>query len=145
MSLGEVLDTIVHSAFAVRVAPIHEQSDEEWDRQVAVDLGAVHRSMRSLWGHLSASFERTHRAACILLISSVHADDRSARAPGLCCLQGRAISTRTAAISRVRHAPAGQLDPRRADPYPDLGRGRRQKPLRERAAAEDAGADGHPR
>ena len=71
--LGEGLDTIVHCAFSLTLAPIHEQTVEEWDRQLAVDLSAVHRSMRSLWGHLSASFDRTGRPACILLISSVHA------------------------------------------------------------------------
>ena len=72
-SLGEVADSVVHSAFTLKVAPVHEQSNKDWDRQVSVDLGAVHRSMRSLWGHLSSSLERTGRPACMILISSVHA------------------------------------------------------------------------
>lgn len=71
--LGEIPDTIVHNAFALKVAPIHSQSDEDWDRQMVVGLGAVHRSMRSMWEVLSTTLERTGRPACMLLISSIHA------------------------------------------------------------------------
>lgn len=72
-SLGEMADTVVHCAFTVKVAPIDQQNDEEWDRQVGVDLSAVHRSMRALWAQLSASYDRRQKPAGMVLISSVHA------------------------------------------------------------------------
>ena len=67
------LDTLVHCAFTVRVLPIHEQSALEWDRQLSVDLSAVHRSMRVLWPQLSQVAQATGRPVAMILISSVHA------------------------------------------------------------------------
>lgn len=70
---GHAVDVLVHCAFTVTVAPIHEQQDSDWDRQVAVDLGAVHRSMRVLWPQLAGCRERTGQPAALIMISSVHA------------------------------------------------------------------------
>ena len=66
-------DTLVHCAFTVRVLPIHAQSSAEWDRQLGVDLSAVHRSMRALWPQLSETAESAARPVAMILISSVHA------------------------------------------------------------------------
>jgi len=71
--LGEVPDTLIHNAFVVEFGPTHEQTDDGWDRQVLVDLGAVQRSLRILWPSLSTSLDRTGRPACIVAVSSVHA------------------------------------------------------------------------
>lgn len=71
--LGLMVDTLVHSAFLVTVAPAHEQSCTEWDRQLAVNLTSVHRALRALWPVMADSVARTGRPASIVLISSVHA------------------------------------------------------------------------
>lgn len=70
---GCTIDTFVHSAFVVTVAPAHHQTCAEWDSQLLVNLGAVHRAIRALWLTMSGAVERIHREACIVLISSVHA------------------------------------------------------------------------
>jgi NAD(P)-dependent dehydrogenase (short-subunit alcohol dehydrogenase family) len=146
--LGEVLDTIVHSAFAVSIAPIHEQSDEEWDHQVAVDLGAVHRSMHSLWGHLSASFERTHRPGCLLLISSVHAvvglpghSAYGASKAGLLAL-GRQLSVEYGPRLRVNSILPGPILTRAWDGAPPevIERARRQTTLGRMGTPDEVGA-----
>jgi NAD(P)-dependent dehydrogenase (short-subunit alcohol dehydrogenase family) len=70
---GVAVDTLVHSAFTVTVAPAHQQTGEQWDRQLLVNLSAVHRALRALWPTMNTAIERTDREACIVLISSVHA------------------------------------------------------------------------
>jgi NAD(P)-dependent dehydrogenase (short-subunit alcohol dehydrogenase family) len=70
---GTAVDTLVHSAFVVTVAPVHLQTRHEWDRQILVNLSAVHRALRALWPTMSTTRERIDREACIVLISSVHA------------------------------------------------------------------------
>lgn len=136
-SLKETVDTIVHCAFTVRVVPIHEQSDEEWDRQVAVDLGAVHRSMRVLWGDLSGSFARTKRPACMVLISSVHAEvgfpghpAYAASKAGLVAL-ARQLSVEYGPVIRVNSVLPGPIATRAWDGVPASGleQARRQTTL----------------
>jgi glucose 1-dehydrogenase len=70
---GCEVDTLVHSAFVVTVAPAHEQSSAAWDSQLLVNLGAVHRAIRVLWSTMNGAIERVGREACLVLISSVHA------------------------------------------------------------------------
>jgi NAD(P)-dependent dehydrogenase (short-subunit alcohol dehydrogenase family) len=70
---GAAVDTLVHSAFAVTVAPAHQQTPGDWDSQILVNLSAVHRALRVLWPVMSTAIERIDREACIVLISSVHA------------------------------------------------------------------------
>lgn len=70
---GATVDTLVHSAFVVKVAPAHQQTGNEWDSQILVNLSAVHRAVRVLWPAMSTAVERIDRPACIVLISSVHA------------------------------------------------------------------------
>ncbi len=66
-------DTLVHNAYALTYAGLHEQTDGQWDRQLAVNLGAVHRSIRTLWSAMSTSLDRRGQPACLILVSSVHA------------------------------------------------------------------------
>jgi len=70
---GAAVDTLVHSAFVVTVAPAHQQTLAEWDSQIQVNLSSVHRALRVLWPTMSTATERIDREACIVLISSVHA------------------------------------------------------------------------
>lgn len=70
---GAAVDTLVHCAFAVTVAPAHRQARAEWDRQLLVNLSAVHRALRVLWPVMDGAVARIGRPACIILISSVHA------------------------------------------------------------------------
>ena len=70
---GAAVDTLVHCAFAVTVAPAHRQAPGEWDRQVMINLSAVHRALRALWPTMNTTRKRIDREACIVLISSVHA------------------------------------------------------------------------
>jgi NAD(P)-dependent dehydrogenase (short-subunit alcohol dehydrogenase family) len=71
---GAAVDTLVHSAFAVTVAPAHQQTSAQWDTQFLVNIGAVHRALRTLWPTMSTATDRIGQQACIVLISSVHAD-----------------------------------------------------------------------
>jgi NAD(P)-dependent dehydrogenase (short-subunit alcohol dehydrogenase family) len=71
---GAAVDTLVHCAFAVTVAPAHRQTRDEWDSQLLVNLSAVHRALRVLWQTMDGAMERIGRPACIILISSVHAN-----------------------------------------------------------------------
>ncbi len=146
--LGEGLDTIVHCAFSLTLAPIHEQTAQEWDRQLAVDIGAVHRSMRSLWGHLSASFERTGRPACLLLISSVHAalslpgyPAYSASKAGLLAL-GRQLSVEYGERLRVNSILPGPILTRVWDSEPTsvIELARRQTTLGRMGSADEVAA-----
>ncbi len=66
-------DAVVHNAYTVTLLPVHEQTAEQWDRQVTVDLSAVHRSMRALWPDLQGCLDRHGQPAGIVAISSVHA------------------------------------------------------------------------
>jgi NAD(P)-dependent dehydrogenase (short-subunit alcohol dehydrogenase family) len=70
---GAAVDTLVHCAFAVTVAPAHQQAPGDWDRQVLVNLSAVHRALRALWPTMNTTRKRIDREACMVLISSVHA------------------------------------------------------------------------
>lgn len=49
------LDVVVNNAFALRVAPAHEQDDPTWARQLDVSLASVHRSVRTFLGPLRAA------------------------------------------------------------------------------------------
>ena len=60
------LDLLVHNAFVLYIAPLHEQSQEQWGRQLDVILGAVLHSMTHLHGALYAA------RGSVVLVSSVH-------------------------------------------------------------------------
>lgn len=61
------IDAIVHNALALTVKPMHEQTPDEYRRQISVLLDPIYLSMRGLHEQL-----RTARG-CMVLISSVHA------------------------------------------------------------------------
>lgn len=61
------LDGLVHCAYTLTLAPIHEQSVEQWDRQLAVNLSPVHRSLVATYPLLASS------GGSVVLVSSVHA------------------------------------------------------------------------
>jgi NAD(P)-dependent dehydrogenase (short-subunit alcohol dehydrogenase family) len=61
------LVALVHNAFAVTRAALHEQSASAWDHQLAVNLTAVQRSFSVLAEPL------TRNAVSVVLVSSIHA------------------------------------------------------------------------
>ncbi|GAA1936361.1 SDR family NAD(P)-dependent oxidoreductase [Kitasatospora viridis] len=61
------LDVLHGNAYTVVVKPAHEQTEDEWDRQLAVNLKANWLAVRALAGLLDAS------GGSIVLTSSVHA------------------------------------------------------------------------
>lgn len=61
------LGLVVHNAFALTVAPLHEQSLDQWHRQFRVMFDSVYHQMR-----LSHQ-ELEHNQGSVVLISSVHA------------------------------------------------------------------------
>jgi NAD(P)-dependent dehydrogenase (short-subunit alcohol dehydrogenase family) len=63
--VGE-LDLLVHNAFVLHVAPLHQQTPAQWGHQFDVMLGAVLHSMTHLHIVLSASH------GSVVLVSSVH-------------------------------------------------------------------------
>lgn len=65
--IGPTLDLLVHNAFTVTVRPIHEQSADEWHRQLSVMLDPIWLSMRALHHALTTAH------ASVILVSSVHA------------------------------------------------------------------------
>jgi NAD(P)-dependent dehydrogenase (short-subunit alcohol dehydrogenase family) len=64
---GRTLGALVHNAFFLRRAPVHQLTDDEWDRQLDVNLTAVHRSMVTLLPPLRGA------GGAVVLVSSVHA------------------------------------------------------------------------
>lgn len=61
------IDVVHNNAFVLRSKPTHETSDDQWDRQIAVNLSAIHRSVRTLAPELA------DRRGTIVNTSSVHA------------------------------------------------------------------------
>jgi NAD(P)-dependent dehydrogenase (short-subunit alcohol dehydrogenase family) len=66
-TVGTSLDLLVHNAFTLHVAPLHQQTNHDFGHQLDVMLGAVHRSLAYLHSQLMAAH------GSIILISSVHA------------------------------------------------------------------------
>lgn len=60
------LDLLVHNAFVLHIAPLHQQTQEQWGRQLDVILGAVLHSMTHLHEALGAA------RGSVVLVSSVH-------------------------------------------------------------------------
>jgi NAD(P)-dependent dehydrogenase (short-subunit alcohol dehydrogenase family) len=65
--LGDGVDVLVSNAFTHVVAPLHEQTDDQWRRQLEVNVGALHRALRALHRRLA------DRTGSVVAISSVHA------------------------------------------------------------------------
>ncbi|MFM7147597.1 MAG: SDR family NAD(P)-dependent oxidoreductase [Actinomycetales bacterium] len=61
------VDAIVHNALYLAVKPMHEQTDTEWHRQLAVLLNPIYLSLRHLHEQLRSA------QAAIVLMSSIHA------------------------------------------------------------------------
>ncbi|MGZ0148685.1 SDR family NAD(P)-dependent oxidoreductase [Kribbella sp. WER1] len=61
------LDIVVNNAFTLTVAPVTALAPEDWERQLAVDLGSVYHSARVALPMLSA------RGGAMVNVSSVHA------------------------------------------------------------------------
>lgn len=61
------VDVVVSNAYMAVLRPIHEMTDHEWDHQLAVNLSAVHRALRSFLPDL-----RTQRGSMVV-VSSVQA------------------------------------------------------------------------
>jgi NAD(P)-dependent dehydrogenase (short-subunit alcohol dehydrogenase family) len=60
-------DVVCNNAFTVTLAPAHEQTVEQWDRQITVSLSSVHRSVLAFLEMLREA------KGCIVNTSSVHA------------------------------------------------------------------------
>jgi len=65
-TLGGQLDLLVHNAFVLHVAPLHQQTPAQWGHQLDVILGAVLHSMT----HLHLVLRASHGS--VVLVSSVH-------------------------------------------------------------------------
>jgi len=86
------LDAVVHCGFEVDIKPIHEQSEAEWDRQIAVNLGAVHRSMRVLWPLMYSRSREVGLPVSMVFVSSVHAYVGLAGYPAYASAKGGLLS-----------------------------------------------------
>jgi NAD(P)-dependent dehydrogenase (short-subunit alcohol dehydrogenase family) len=64
---GQKLDLMVHNAFTLHIAPLHEQSVSQWGRQWAVMLDPVLHSITQFHEQLK------NAQGCVVLVSSVHA------------------------------------------------------------------------
>jgi NAD(P)-dependent dehydrogenase (short-subunit alcohol dehydrogenase family) len=65
--IGPALNILVHNAFTLTVRPIHQQSSDEWHRQLGVMLDPIWLSMRALHDALLIA------QGSVVLVSSVHA------------------------------------------------------------------------
>jgi glucose 1-dehydrogenase len=61
------LDVVVNNAFYRVVSPAADLAEDEWERQIAVGLGAIYHSVRALLPMLR------QRHGCMVNVSSVHA------------------------------------------------------------------------
>ncbi|SEQ19997.1 SDR family NAD(P)-dependent oxidoreductase [Lentzea albida] len=61
------VDALVSNAFTVAVKPLDETTPDEWERQLAVNLGGAFHGLRTLLPSLRA------RRGSVVLVSSVHA------------------------------------------------------------------------
>lgn len=104
------VDVVHNNAFTVTLAPAHEQSDEDWDRQLRVSLSSVHRSVRVFRESLTAT------SGCIVNTSSVHAHLAFPSHPAYAAAKGGMLSlTRQLAIEygpdiRVNAVLPGPID-----------------------------------
>ncbi|HZO76728.1 MAG TPA: glucose 1-dehydrogenase [Solirubrobacteraceae bacterium] len=57
------LDTLVNNAGIPMVGAVHELSEADWDRALAVDLKSVYLVSRAVWPHLQASAAEHHTAS----------------------------------------------------------------------------------
>src|SRR5581483_8965181 len=66
------LDTLVNNAGIPMVGAVHELSEADWDRALAVDLKSVYLVSRAVWPHLQASAgDSEHHTASITSTASV--------------------------------------------------------------------------
>jgi NAD(P)-dependent dehydrogenase (short-subunit alcohol dehydrogenase family) len=104
------VDVVHNNAFTVTLAPAHEQSDEDWDRQLRVSLSSVHRSVRVFHDALLAS------RGAIVNTSSVHTMLAFPNHPAYAAAKGGMVSlTRQLAIEygpaiRVNAVLPGPID-----------------------------------
>ncbi|MBA2381138.1 MAG: SDR family oxidoreductase [Chloroflexi bacterium] len=80
------LDLVVSNAYTITYAAAHELDPRDWDRQLSVNLGALHLATRELIGMLRAS------RGSIVAVSSVHARRGFARYPAYAASKGGLIS-----------------------------------------------------
>lgn len=80
------VDVVHNNAFVVTLAPAHEQSDEDWDRQLRVSLSSVQRSIRSFHVALRSSH------GSVVNTSSVHANLAFPNHPAYAAAKGGMIS-----------------------------------------------------
>ncbi|ETK37006.1 SDR family NAD(P)-dependent oxidoreductase [Microbispora sp. ATCC PTA-5024] len=66
------LDVLHSNASVVVRAPAHELAEDDWDRQIAVNLKAAYLAVRACMGLLEAGFPE-RGAGSVVLSSSVHA------------------------------------------------------------------------
>ncbi|MER5641446.1 SDR family oxidoreductase [Kitasatospora sp. NPDC002227] len=103
------LDVLHSNAYTVVVRPAHEQSEEEWDRQLAVTLKASWLAVRAFAGQLRSS------EGCLVLTSSVHAlvglpgHPAYAAAKGALCALGRQLAVEYGPQVRVNTVVPGPV------------------------------------
>lgn len=104
------VDVVHNNAFTITRSPAHEQTVEEWDRQLAVSLSSVHRSVRAFHDLLVAA------RGCIVNTSSVHATLAFPNHPAYAAAKGGMVAlTRQLAIEygpeiRVNAVLPGPID-----------------------------------
>lgn len=92
------VDVVCNNAFTVTLAPAHEQTVEQWDRQIAVSLSSVHRSVLAFHAMLVES------GGCIVNTSSVHAVLAFPNHPAYAAAKGGMVSlTRQLALEYGPH------------------------------------------
>ncbi|WP_158866385.1 SDR family NAD(P)-dependent oxidoreductase [Leifsonia sp. AG29] len=64
---GDVVDCVVNNAFTLTLGPAHLLAEDDWTRQISVNLGAVYRSIRTFSDTLLAN------GGNVVNVSSVHA------------------------------------------------------------------------
>lgn len=67
------VDAIVHNALYLAVKPMHEQTDTEWHRQLAVLLDPIYLSLRYLHEQLRSAYRANGANGAMVLMSSIHA------------------------------------------------------------------------
>lgn len=58
---------LVNNAFTLTLAPAHQLSEQDWDRQLAVSLGGIYRSIHTFIEDVSS------QRGCVVNVASVHA------------------------------------------------------------------------
>lgn len=92
------IDLLVHNAFTLHQAPLHQQPFDDWSRQFAVMVDPVLHSLTALHDHLEAS------SGSVVLVSSVHARIGVAGHPAYAAAKG--ALTALARQMAVEYGPA---------------------------------------